>query len=293
MDSGKKGFRSVPNIVVATPFSGKRECFFEYRRGLRHVLKETGAKTFYLYDNSKTHAFKRRLLKLKAELEKAGVTVLYHKDTSPIAVAYPVFMKMHSVYTKIFSEIPQDTDYLLIIEDDIECVSKTPITKMLVHFDDPTVGIVSPCCFSRHVRRTQIWNKVNGQLSSVNPSKGTQEVDTVSNSFWLCRMSMLREVGFHYECEGYTGVDRATALAFRQKGYKVLVDWNLHTMHYGVNKQGFFMAHGIKIPHDMRLVTYELKSHSTPIFVRVPAISTALDVEKAFNKKVVRRIDHE
>jgi hypothetical protein len=223
-------------IAIVTPFKGKRFCAWDYFSCLKRILAHTEAEfSILFYDNSNNPGFSRML---ESQAKKYGAT--YYKDETPsVEDGGAVYLRMHEIYTKSYFElIPQDVDYILTIEDDVNCLVPDAVERMLKHFEDEKVGSVLGSVFTRWLRgpykmKPQVWKWTGKVYEALLPRDcGIQAVDATSQSFLLLRMSALKAVGLQVPQSNGLGVDRTLGKSLNAAGYKVLVDWSIKCRHF-------------------------------------------------------------
>lgn len=228
----------MANITIATPFSGRMYCFYEYRQSLIKTIREASAHkiTVVFYNNANSKEFTKQLKLLEKDLETLDCTIINHKDTAKVQVVLPLDDRMFTIYAKIYNElVPTDTDYILNIEDDIAITFDNAIDALIKSLKSKdNVLEVSAGTYSRRVNQAQAWNKTeDNKLKFIKDLEGLIECDCVSQSYTLIDYKELMKIGFSAQEDGLGGVDRAIGLRGIKNGYKVLYDFTVLASHYG------------------------------------------------------------
>lgn len=240
-------------ITLVSPLQ-RKWCLWEYFRGIRILFESNPDVTFkwIIHDNSRNKKYNKVVREEAEEIKNANPnvdTLVYHIndtnycDTDALNRGN-VGDIMVKIYNICFGLADWESDYGMIIEDDI-LVTQTDALRLLLNAFDEETGTVAGASFNRTVLAhsnstkvtTQHWNFVkhkNGTVlaTQIEPQDtGITEIEMTANSFWLARFDLIKTVGFGYH-EKINGADRSWCMRTKDIGFKTKVVWDIKARHY-------------------------------------------------------------
>lgn len=286
-------------ITLISPLQ-RKWCLWEYLHGLRILFEANPEVTFrwIIHDNSRNKRFHKVIASEARQIQKTHKNIdrlIHHINDTNYADTDAkdrgnVGDIMIRIYNIAFGLANWDSDYGMIVEDDVLVTQVDALSLMLKAMDEKT-GTVSGSSFARYVLAhaenpkvvTQHWefkdHKTRGGTSrlatQINPlAAGVSEVEMTAQSFWLSRFDLIKRLGFATHPK-IGGADRAWCLRIADEGFKTKVVWDIKARHYYKTADGrmdyvnYNKAHIALNPTKRRMIRVQTGRKSSPEFTEV------------------------
>lgn len=236
---------SKPKVTIASAFVGKEllDVFFDQIQGL--IEEDVAELNYCVLDNSKDEAFSKELSdkldSLGIPIKKDSVDMNDYTIESIGEQKVDISSVMAILYKKLLKEMtPKDSDFVLLIEDDIVCTSDKPLTSLLKRMEDnPDYGTIVGLTFGRRKKargyaRPQQWHFT--EMGSIkvdhNVYNGLHQMGASAHGYWFTRRKLLgvyEQTNIKY---GF-GPDIMWGKQLKEDGkWKIGMDFDIECDHY-------------------------------------------------------------